>query len=142
RSTLSQLEAPRLALVRPGERALLVTEQLRFDERVADRRGVHRDERPVAPRPHAVDRAGHQLLAGAALSSDEHGARGGGDLSDGPEEPLHLGMPAHDVVETGVARELRPQVDDLALQRALLERTSDRGEDLLLLEGLRDVVER
>ena len=43
--------------VRAGERASLGAEELGLDERLRDRRGVHRDERPVAPPRQGVERA-------------------------------------------------------------------------------------
>ena len=63
---------PWRALLRVGERALRVTEQLALEQRLGHRRAVDRDERPVlAPRP-LVDRARDDLLAGAALAGDQH----------------------------------------------------------------------
>src|SRR5688572_32058914 len=41
-SVVRQLEAPRLAVVRAGERSLFVTEQLRLEQRVGQRRAVDR----------------------------------------------------------------------------------------------------
>src|SRR2546422_5540968 len=52
RSTLfpytTLFRSPLLALMRPGERTLLVAEQLRLDQRVRDRAAVDGDERLVA----------------------------------------------------------------------------------------------
>ena len=56
-----------------GERAPLVTEELGLDERLHDGGWIDRDERPLAPRPLAVNRPRDQLLAGAALAGDQHG---------------------------------------------------------------------
>ena len=47
RAALGQLEAPFLPLLRAGERALLVAEQLRFDQALGQRRAAHLDERLV-----------------------------------------------------------------------------------------------
>src|SRR2546430_11528077 len=65
RAAPGQLELPLLALMRPGERTLLVAEQLRLDQRVRDRAAVDGDERLVAagapmdepPGPRAPSRA-------------------------------------------------------------------------------------
>src|SRR3989454_12686075 len=50
------LELPLLALMCPRERALLVAEQLRLDERVRDRAAVDGDERLVAAGAELMDR--------------------------------------------------------------------------------------
>ena len=70
---------PFLVVGRAGERAAHVAEQLRLEQRLGDRRAVHLDQRHVALRAAVVDRARHQLLAGAGLAGDEHRALGLGD---------------------------------------------------------------
>ena len=68
-----RLEEPRPpAALRAGERAFLVAEELGLEERVRERRAVDRDERMVAAPARVVDPLREQLLAGAALSRDEH----------------------------------------------------------------------
>ena len=62
------LELADLLLGRAGERALLVTEQLGFDQVVRDRRAVDLHEPLAAPQTVAVDGARHEFLAGAALA--------------------------------------------------------------------------
>src|SRR6185436_1900167 len=141
RAALRELESAGLPLVGAGERTFFVTEQLGLDEGVADRRRVHGDERLVAAWAHAMDRARNQLLAGTALAGDQDRAGRRRDLFDRAEELLHLGMLTHDVVQAASARELRPEVDDLALEGPFLKRATDRGEELFLVEGLGDVVE-
>src|SRR5260370_170117 len=74
---IGQLELAAPPRHRAGERAALVPEQLGLDQLLRDRRAVHLDEGPVAPRGERVDGAGHQLLARAVLALDEHApARG------------------------------------------------------------------
>src|SRR5262245_22079977 len=68
----------RLEQATPGgdgarERSALVTEQLRLEQRLGDRRAIDDDERPLGARACVVDRARDQLLAGARLALDEHG---------------------------------------------------------------------
>ena len=55
-----------------GEGALLVAEQLALDQFARDRRHVDGDERPVAALAVVVQRARHQLLAGAGFAGDHH----------------------------------------------------------------------
>ena len=66
----------------PVNDALLVTEQLALEQRLGQRPHVHGDERLAPTRTQPVNRARHQLLAGAALALDEHGARHRRDLLD------------------------------------------------------------
>lgn len=49
--------ARRPALGRAGERALRIAEEFAFDQRLRQRRAIHRDERPRAPQRIAMDRA-------------------------------------------------------------------------------------
>src|SRR5207244_2037823 len=84
------LELPLLALMGPGERALLVAEELRLDERVRDRSAVDGDERLVASGAELMNRPGHDFLAGAGLALHEDRERGVGLLLDLPDDLLHL----------------------------------------------------
>ena len=54
-----------------SERALRVPEQLAVDQRLRDGAAVERDEPLLAARAALVQRARHQLLAGAALAADQ-----------------------------------------------------------------------
>ena len=58
--------------LRVGERAARVAEELALEERVGNGRAVDRDEGAVLAAAAHVDRAGDELLAGAALAVDEH----------------------------------------------------------------------
>ena len=63
------LEAPGVAAPDgPGEGALFVAEQLAFDQFARDRRHVDRHEGSVAALAVVVERARHQLLAGAGFA--------------------------------------------------------------------------
>ncbi len=63
RAPVRLLEEPGLVRGRPGERPAHVPEELRLEQLLGDRAAVDRHERAVAPGAHAVDRAGHDLLA-------------------------------------------------------------------------------
>ncbi len=103
-AAVGQLEPARLALVRAGEGALLVAEDLRFEQRVGQRGAVHRLELLGAAPRQLVDHPRHHFLAGAGRPEDEHRdvrLGGGADpLEDGQHllvaadqlaEPLHRG---------------------------------------------------
>src|SRR5690606_24109381 len=78
-----------MAVERAGERALLMPEQLGFDEVGGDRAAIDRDERAAGARAGGVDRLRDYLLADAALAFDQHGdpraRRLGGDGERGAE---------------------------------------------------------
>ncbi len=80
RTAVGELEAPGLALVRPGEGPLLVPKELGLLQRLCDRRAVDVDERTAAPRAVVVDRPGDELLPRAALAVDQHGNVARSDL--------------------------------------------------------------
>ena len=68
RALVGELELADLLLGGAGERALLVAEELALDQLLGDGRAVHLDEGLVLAQAVAVDGAGHQLLAHAALA--------------------------------------------------------------------------
>ena len=73
---------PDLAAGGAGEGALLVAEQLVLQQGLGDRRAVDGDEGALGAGGELVQRAAHQLLAGAALAEEQHGGVGAG-------RPLH-----------------------------------------------------
>src|SRR6185295_16377406 len=75
RASLSLLEPARPALVRAREGAALVPEQLALQQRLREGRAVDGDAGPIPAPGGDVDGARDQLLAGAALTLDEHRPR-------------------------------------------------------------------
>ena len=134
------LEAADAARVRARERALLVAEQLALDQLAADRRAVHRHEGAALPRARLVQRLRHQLLAGARLAADQHGEVGLRDLPDRLEHRAHARPAAHQVPHAELALDARAQQAVLARELRALERAPDDQADLVVVEGLRDVV--
>src|SRR5207247_5254937 len=94
-SALGKRKQPLLALMGPGERALLIAEELRLDEGVRDGPAVHRDKWLLAPGAQLMDRPCHDFLAGAGFALDENGERGVGHLLDLLDDLLHLPARAH-----------------------------------------------
>src|SRR5690606_24943019 len=89
RAAVGLLEASATLLLRPGERAALVAEQLGLEEVPRDRRHVERDEWLGRAGTVPVQRARDELLAGAGFTGDQHGARGLREAADRPEDLLH-----------------------------------------------------
>ena len=102
RAAVGQLELALLLLAGAGERALLVAEQLRFEQRLGQRRAGDRHERLRGAVAGVVDGARDQLLAGAALALDQHRAAQAGDLVRQVQDLVHLRVLADHVVERGI----------------------------------------
>ncbi len=89
------LDLAGLRLARVGESTLLVPEQLRLEQLPGDRGAVHPDERPLAPRAAVVQPVRHQVLAGAALALEQHGAPRVGEAQHERHELPHRGRLGH-----------------------------------------------
>src|SRR5207248_11404387 len=93
RAAVGLLEAADPPPVGARERALLVSEELRLEQRLRDRGAVHLDQRPARALRLRVDRVGDDLLPGAALALNEHrGLARGGRLNDGANALDRLGL--------------------------------------------------
>ena len=124
RAAVRLLESADALLVRAGERALLVAEQLRFEQVLLQRRAVDLDE--VARRAQRVvmDGAGDQLLAGARFAADQHGRIALRDLLDDGEHRLQRAARADDPVEVVDVLLRVAEVFDLVLEAAVLDALS------------------
>ena len=74
-----------------------MTEQLGFHQVLGNRRHVQRDERRCRAWAVAVQRMGHQLLAGTRFAIDQHGDVGMAEATDGAEHLLHRRCLAYDL---------------------------------------------
>ena len=79
RAAVRGLEQAFVGAMRARERALLVTEQLGLEQILGHRAAVDRDERALLARARAMDRARHELLAGARFARDQHARVGARD---------------------------------------------------------------
>ena len=125
-----------------GERALRVTEQLRLDQVLGQRRAVDLDERALAPGRTLVQGVGDQLLAGAALADDQHVGVRVGHRGDRLQHALDPGGGAEDLAVGGLLEQPPTQLGVLDQQLAVLERVLDEPQHLLGLERLLHHVER
>ena len=75
RAVAGQLALAQLLDHRTREGTALMPEELRFQQRVDDRRAVDGHEGPQIIARVAVDDVGHQLLASAALTLKQHGGQ-------------------------------------------------------------------
>src|SRR5262249_23926146 len=123
-----ELEAALTPGERPGERALLVPEQLGLDELLGDRGAVDLHEGMATARRPLVDRARHQLLAAAILALDQHAAGGGGGHGDLLAQRAHHRALSDDRLALG---QTLAQRGVLAREPRVLETTRDRQQRLL-----------
>ena len=72
RAAAGGLEEALAVLAGAGEGALAVAEELRLEQRLGNRAAVDRDEGLGGTVADLMDRAGHQLLAGAGLAVHQH----------------------------------------------------------------------
>src|SRR5690606_29439116 len=128
--------------VRSGERALLVTEELAFDELRRESGAVERNEGPLPPEAVLVDRASDQLLAGAVLAGDQDADIRLGDLLAEIDHLSHLLAVADDPLEAEAAFEASLEVAVHAQELLPLERLLDAHAQALDVERLDEVVDR
>ncbi len=124
----------------PGERALLVAEELALEERLRQGGAGHLDEGPVPSRAVLVERLGEQLLAGAALAEEQHRGGGGGHLADRLEDRQHLRALAHQVVEAVLVLEPLAQRARLLHEALPLQGLLEDDLQLLDVDRLAEVV--
>ena len=135
-------KSPLLRIDGAGECAFDVAEERRFEQVGRQVAGIDRDERPLGPGRVRVNRARHELLAGAALALNQNRRSAGRRLDDQVEHLPHPRAPADDVREVVVpAVPLLQQLAVLAHQPPPLHRVAHDDEDFVVLERLGDVVE-
>ena len=78
-AAVGEFEAPDALRDGAGEGALLVAEQLAFEQAGGDGGAIELDEGAVFARARVVDGARQQFLAGAGFAVDQHGGIGGCD---------------------------------------------------------------
>jgi len=94
RAEVRGLEEARLRPPGVRERAPLVAEQLRLDQRLGDRRAVHVDEGALGTRPVAVEEAGDEILTGSGLTLNQDRGQPAGGLvaAEEPAQRLPSGL--------------------------------------------------
>src|SRR6185312_9847416 len=105
RAAVGQLEFTRFPIGGPGERPLLVAEQLGLEQRLRDRRAVDRDERTVGPRAECMQGSREQFLARAALAFEEYGRVRCGGAVQRDRHLLQPGVVADDLRGAATLRE-------------------------------------
>ena len=131
RALVRQFQTAHLARDSAGECALLVAEQLAFQQAGRNGGAVELDKRPVAPRAQPVDGARQQLLAGARLSLDQHCGVGGGYRFDLLQYLAQAGALAHDVLEAILQADLFLEVFLLLVKPVAQFRNLAKGDGVV-----------
>ena len=120
-----------------GERALLMPEQLAFDQLGGNGGSVDRHERPVFAVAQLMDRLGHQFLAGPAFAQHQHGQIIAQDPRNHAVHRLHRGR-APNQRQAGHRRFVLPG----PAGRRLADRLTDRAGQLVDIEWLGKILKR
>ena len=118
-----------------------MAEQLGLEQGLRQRGAADLHERVRVALAGPMQRLRHQLLAGAGLAGDQDGRVGPRHLADELEDLQHRPRAAHDPLAVGGAlAELQAEGGDLVAHVGVLEDPLQRGEQVVHLERLRDVV--
>ena len=142
RSPVRHLELAGLPGHGAGERALLVAEELGFEQRFGNRRAVDRDKRRVGALAEGVQRAREQLLAGPALALEEHRRIRRRRLLQAGEHFPERQVLADQLRRAATHRELLLQQEVLGHHPPLLERPRDEQGQMIGIDGLGEEIER
>ncbi len=139
-AAVRQLEPPLALADGAGEGALLVTEQLAFQQVFRQGRAVDGDHRPLAQLRGLVDGPRDHFLARSRLALDQHGGRGVRHVADQLEHGVHARVLADDVLEGVAVLELLAQVNDLVEQLPLAQGPLYDQAQMLEVDRLGDEV--
>ena len=142
RAAVGQLEQARSLGNGTGEGAAAMAEQLRLDQITRDGGAVDLDERAVRPATELVDRARHELFAGAVLSMDEDAGVARRHLADERDHLLHRLASRDEVAESRVRSELFLQFPVFGGQLILLARLVQLRKQQRHLDRFLDETER
>src|SRR4051794_7585692 len=122
RAAVRELEDADAAVLRAGEGAFLVAEDLALEQRLGNRRAVDRHERERRARAQLVDGLRDQLLAGARLAGDQHRRLRRRRLLDHAIHTADAGAVADDPSEASLLAQLAAQRAHLAERLLPLDR--------------------
>ncbi len=136
-AALGGFEKSPVGMVRPGEGPLVVPEKLRFEKVVGDRSAMDHHKGLVPAGAQLMERAGGQLLAGAAFPFDEH-------TGPGVRDPDQLLVKFHHrrgrSDEPGFLFRRRLPLAAVTLQIAHAQDLLDHVADRLGGKGLADII--
>ncbi len=140
-AAVRELEFPRFAIRCPGERALLVAKELRFQKVLGDCRAVDGDKWAVGPLAQRVERTGKQLLASAAFSLEQHRGVGSSRPLQGDRHLLQSRVLADDLRGTTLCREFVFQQDVFRGEPPLRQRALHHEQQHVGVDGLGEKIQ-
>ena len=138
--SIGQLEAALPTVRGSGERALLVAEDLAFEQRLGNGRAVDGDERKRRARTQLMDGLGDQFLARARFAGDEHRRARRRRLLDDRVDLPHLRAVADHRAEGAVLAQLAAQRLHFAQRLEPLDDLVEQDLEPLEIHRLGEVV--
>ena len=131
---------PFLAVLRAGERAFFVSEELALEQSLGQRAAVNRDQGMEAAHAGGVNRAHHKLFARSALARNQNIGVGGADRFDGVEYLAHRRTLPHEIAGTRDLSDGFAQSDVFLFGAAMGQSLLYQVCDLVRIERLAHVV--
>jgi hypothetical protein len=128
RAAVSELEASLFVANGPGKCPPDMAEQLGFDQAFRQGAAVDGNEGGPGPAAFAVDRIGHQLLAGSCFAGEVHREIVDGDITNLFKNTKHFAVLADDVAETAHLAGAQLKAEKIG---DVFERGEDAGEPAL-----------
>ena len=142
RAAVRTLEEALMLTFGPREAALLMPEQLALNQIGGDGTAVDGDERPIAAPAEVMHGARNELLAGPALSGDEHAECRAGHPRDLLVHRFHRRRAAPQVAELPAVLPARAQSRDFRSQSRRPHHAREDAVQLLRIDRLDQIVGR
>ena len=139
---MGALEEALMLAIGAGEAALLVAEDLAFDQVGRDRAAVDCQERVLAATAEVMHGLRHHFLAGAALAGDEHRNRRDGNARDLFVDAAHRCRTAPKMTEMTGGLPFGGERGQLGLDRRRPHHARQDALQLLHVDGLDEIVGR
>ena len=140
RATFGDFKFSLLAILRAGERALFVTKEFAFEQRLGERAAVNDDQGMEAAHAGRVNGAYHQLFPGPTLTGDQHIGVGGAHGFDGLEYFSHGRTLADEISGAGDLGDGLTQTDVFFFGAMVGERFFYQMRDLVRIERLTHII--
>jgi hypothetical protein len=141
-ATVRELELARLAVRRPGERALLVAEELGFEQVLRNGGAVDGNKRSFGARAEDVQRPRKQLFASPALALEQHRRVGGRRSLQRQRDLLQLRILADDLRRPSAQCQLLLQEDVLRGKPSQRQRAFHHQQEMIGIDWFGEKVER
>ena len=135
---VGDLELAAFLAGRPGEGALLMAKQLRFQELLRQGHTVHGHEQAASTGAPVVNRPGKEVLACSTLAEEKDCRVALRHFLGALNDRIHLGAGGHERIEP--ALQFGPKGRYLALECSPLQRFADHEVEIFVVERFRDEI--